>query len=241
MHGAEAFDAALDGDGTDAGDVEAIRARGEHRGLVEIVFEEFGFVAAEGLNAGASDGGVRLGEEFDLRAVGEREPGFADAAFDEIGESVPGEEIAEVRVHALGLVETAAEDSDLDSGLVEEIESGGDGAEEGLAAASSGPDDAVDGLRGRIERIVLVDLVVELEAASALEEGVGEIVEGGLVGWDDGGGRELEFEEVAEPGGELGAVARRDGDVGRMGLWEGMVGEHEKWPKRTRSARRRKG
>jgi hypothetical protein len=52
-------------------------------------------------------------------------------------------EASQLRVHASGLLEAASQDSDFDAWLEDQVEHGRDGSEEGLAAASVGPDNAV--------------------------------------------------------------------------------------------------
>ena len=63
------------------------------------------------------------------------------------------------------------------------------GAEEGFAAATVGPDDAVGGRVGRGE--------------AALEEGEDEVVKGRGVAVDDGGAGELDVEVGGDPGVEF--------------------------------------
>src|SRR5690606_24820664 len=118
-------------------------------------------------------------EELDLGAVGESEAGLGDAAVDHGGEGLAGEEGAEVGVHACGLVHGAAEDADLDAVLEDEVQEGGDGAEEGLAAAAVGPEDAV-------------------AWGAGLLEGVPEVVERGVVALDQGAVRGVEVEVLAQ-------------------------------------------
>ena len=78
------------------------------------------------------------------------------------GEVFVEDGLAEVGVHFVGLFEAAAEDADLDAGLEEQIEEGGECAEHGFSAAAAGPDGGIGGVFG-------------------FEKGVGEVVDGGLV------------------------------------------------------------
>lgn len=81
VHGAEALDG--------AGDVElaaAFGARDELGGLPDLALEEFDLVAAEFLDACATDGGLGLREEFEFRAVLEDEAFVGERAVDLVGE-----------------------------------------------------------------------------------------------------------------------------------------------------------
>ena len=69
-------------------------------------------------------------------------------------------------VHSFGLVEGACEDSDFDSWFEDHVEECGDGGVEGFAAASVCPDD-------------------EVSWGSVFEECVGEVLQGGVVGFDE--------------------------------------------------------
>ena len=73
-----------------------------------------------------------------------------------------------MRVHVARLIEAAPENADADPGLKDQIERRGDGAKEGLAAASRGPDDAVDRRALRCEAS---------EPATPLKERVREVIE----------------------------------------------------------------
>lgn len=191
VHGGEALDGAADPDGA-----ALFGAGGELCGVPDIGVEEFDLVAAEFLDAGAADGGLALGEQLDAGPVVEADASLGDFALDHVVEPVAFEEVAEVGVHAFGLLERSGEDADLDAGLEDEVEGGGDGAEVGFAAAAVGPDDAVSG-------------------RAVFEEGVCEVGEGGVVVVEEGVAGCAEAEVVLEPGGEFGVGG--GGGAGEVG------------------------
>jgi hypothetical protein len=151
-------------------------------GLPDLGVEEFDFVAAEFLDAEASDGALGLGEDGGGGAGKEGESsGVLAAVGDEIGGDV--EEVGEeVFPHSEGLVEGSAEDSDGGWGFVEEVEEGGECGEACFAAATGRPDDEVGG---------------------GFEVGLEEVVEGGVMVGADGGAGDVEIEEEGDPGVEV--------------------------------------
>lgn len=118
------------GDGFDGAANAGKGAGGELGSGPDLAVEEFDFVAADFLDAGATDGAVGLGEDFDGGVIFEFESFAGGLGGEELGE-VGEEEGAEVGVHFFTLFEGAGEDADLDAGLEEEIEESGDGGDLG--------------------------------------------------------------------------------------------------------------
>ncbi len=161
-------------------------ARGKLRRLPDGGVEEFDFIAAEFLDALATDAAIGLCEDFDARAIGEFETALGGALFEEDGEVSVGE-VAEVAVHFFGLLEAAAEDADLDAGFEEEIEERRDGPDGGFSSAAAGPDDSVAG-------------------GVFLEETVSEIIEWCLVALANVACRHVQIEKRANPLSQLLAI-----------------------------------
>src|SRR6201999_380662 len=99
-------------------------------GLPDGGIEKLDLIAAEFLDALAADGTIGLREDMDARAVEEFEAALGGRGFEEGGE-VALDELEKTCVHFFRLLEGAAKNTDLDTGLEEEIEEGGDGADGG--------------------------------------------------------------------------------------------------------------
>jgi len=225
VHGGEGLDGAADVGAPGAGR-RGDGARDELGGAPEIGVEEIDLVAADFLDARAADGGLAGGEDADARAGGDVDGAGGDATVDDAGDAGAGEQCAKIFVHALALFERAGEDADLHGGLEEEVEERGDRAEECLAAAAAGPDDAVGGARGGRGEGRESPLAGAAAVIFALEVGVDEVFERSAVAVNDGAFGDGEAEVAEEPfvefvgrlravvaGGE-GGVGVEDGDGG---------------------------
>jgi len=124
-----------------------------------------------------------------------------------------GEESFKMSEHAAGLFAAAAQDTDLDTGLKDEIERGGEGAEGGFAPAAIGEEDGVAGTMGAEVGGVLGGEGRSCEGKTYVarvwflgvitKEGAADVIKGRGVTGEHCCSREVEGEMREDPGVKL--------------------------------------